>query len=139
MKEQVIRKNVILAQIDAICELGGIPHLVTYTDHKDFIGPLHLSKEGFTVFSIGANAVRNYSTDDTGINFTGSFTGKGYSVSIPYSSIAMVKDKMDNDIQFHWGVELNEEDVNKEEIEISEEINNGAPVGTPGWKPSIVS
>lgn len=137
-KQAVFRKNTILAQINSLFELGLNPHIVTFTDHAEFAGPTHLDQDGFTVFQLGGNSIRKYSVEEEGISFSTTFTGQGYTVFIPYNAIAGIITPDDKEIGFLWDVIVPEESVVPEPTPVDASVNNGAPIGKKGWKPTLV-
>ncbi|CAL9961911.1 hypothetical protein VPHD148_0065 [Vibrio phage D148] len=105
-----LKKVEVDAVINELFDQGLTPHIVTYTDHPEFIGPTHLANDnGFTIFSLGLKAVRNYDVNEKGISFDSSFGGKGYFVDIPYSAIIGVTTLEDRSIYLPFEVSVPEE------------------------------
>lgn len=105
-----VKKAGVDAIINELFDQGYTPHVVSYTEHPNFIGPTHLANDtGFTIFSLGLKAVRNYDVNDAGISFNSTFSGKDYFVDIPYDSIIGITTLEDRELHFPFEVDIPEE------------------------------
>ena len=100
-----IKKALVDALINEFFDQEYTPHVVVDTTSDTYVGPTHLAnKEGFPVFSLGLNAVRNYDVTDEGISFEATFSGKNYWCDLRYETIAGVFPKEEPGVFFPFGV-----------------------------------
>lgn len=112
-----MKKVIVDAIINELFDQGYTPHVVVRTSGDNFIGPTHLANEhGFTIFSLGLSAVRNYDVNDLGISFNATFGGKGYFCDLHYSDIAGVYPKEEPEVFFPFAVEPEVIDAEYEEL-----------------------
>lgn len=133
-----VKKAMVDATIENVCDLGYTPHLFIYVEHPYYTGAMQpVNEMSILRMSVGVNAVIGYSTTDEKISFRGRVDGVVYDFEVPYTAVFAVGTKEDDDMYFQMEIDIPEEFVEFEPL--SETIKEESEViemcpGAEAWR-----